>query len=158
MPQEIKPGAVRMGVGGVRGGGGDGGGDGGGGGRRRGGGGGGRRRRRGGGGGGGRQTGGTGLDALLNRATGMIDFGMEQARAEAPRQAKAFDYFTQRQESELEDAEARRDMARQEALYARQRELAGGKERRTAATSARERERATLNDALRGRGPASLAF
>ena len=88
----------------------------------------------------------------------MIDFGMEQARAEAPRQAKAFDYFTQQQESELEDAEMRRDMARREATYSRQRELAGGKERRTARNTARQRELARRGDAARRQGPAGLAF
>jgi hypothetical protein len=72
----------------------------------------------------------------------MMDIGLESARAEAPRQAKAFDLFTQGKESELEEADLRRTMARKESKYARQRELAAGKEKRTAATSARERGRA----------------
>ena len=87
-----------------------------------------------------------------------MDFGMEQARAEAPRQAKAFDYFTQGQESELEDADLRRRMAKRESRYSRERELRAGKEKREAANKADYKERAARNDAARRRGPATVSF
>lgn len=102
--------------------------------------------------------GGSPLGALLSRYGDMMDANLEGQRAEIPRQAKAFDYYSRGKESELEDAQQRRDMATREATYARQRELAAGKEQRTAKNVADMKDRATRNDAAIGRGRAGYSF
>ncbi len=139
MPEQVRRYATGgASPGGVRGGGGGGGGGGG------------RRRPRGGGGGGG---GGGGFDlssilggggggygdmlgSLMDRYNQYADIGIAQEREDVPRRAKAFDYYSEGRESELEDAELRRDMARREARYGRERELRAGKESREAKLAA----------------------
>jgi len=68
------------------------------------------------------------LNAMMSRYGQYMDLGLQQAEEERPRRREAFDLFTREKESGLEEAELRREMAKREAMYARQRELAQRKE------------------------------